>query len=122
MRATARITSHGLPGMVADEAPGCCGAIRTRRACGLVWKRSAGSSCRALRDGSNRMARPGLEPGTPRFSVVRSKPSNPAKTPANKWAPRAALGDADTRRFHSFQWDSGNDRSLIAFSAGHLAA
>jgi hypothetical protein len=30
------------------------------------------------------MARPGLEPGTPRFSDVRSKPSNRAANPANR--------------------------------------
>src|SRR5713226_7215355 len=36
------------------------------------------------------MARPGLEPGTPRFSDVRSKRSNPAKTPANKAGAGAA--------------------------------
>ena len=48
MCATARIASHGPSGMVADgEAPGCCGAISTRRACGLVAKRKGGSSLRA---------------------------------------------------------------------------
>jgi hypothetical protein len=36
------------------------------------------------------MARPGLEPGTPRFSVVRSKPSNPTEHPANKRVPQVA--------------------------------
>jgi hypothetical protein len=34
------------------------------------------------------MARPGLEPGTPRFSDVRSKPSNPAERPANQRVPQ----------------------------------
>jgi hypothetical protein len=32
----------------------------------------------------SRMARPGLEPGTPRFSVVRSRLSNGRELPANK--------------------------------------
>jgi len=37
MRATPRIASHGPSGIVADgEAPGCWGAIRTRRACGRL--------------------------------------------------------------------------------------
>ena len=45
MWASARIAPHGPSGMAADgEAPGCCGAIRTRSACGLVRKRSGGSS------------------------------------------------------------------------------
>ena len=48
MRTTARIASQGSPGIVAEgEAPGCCGAIRTRSACGLVRKRSGGSSLSA---------------------------------------------------------------------------
>jgi hypothetical protein len=40
-----------------------------------------------------RVARPGLEPGTPRFSVVRSKRSNSGELPANKpGSVRVALG------------------------------
>ena len=54
------------------------------------------------------MARPGLEPGTPRFSGVRVSLSNGAKTPANRRDAAAPRRAQETRKFHSFPGDSGD--------------
>jgi hypothetical protein len=42
------------------------------------------------------MARAGIEPATPRFSVVRSRLSNAAKSAGNEWIPRGAWRRAST--------------------------
>ena len=54
------------------------------------------------------VARPGLEPGTPRFSGVRVSLSNGAKTPANRRDAAAPRRAQETRKFHSFPGDSGD--------------
>ena len=54
------------------------------------------------------MARPGLEPGTPRFSVVRVSLSNRAKTPANKRDARVLQRAGKNRKFRSVLGDSGD--------------
>jgi len=55
MRRTARIASDGPSGIAADgEAPECCGAIRTRRVCGLDRNRSGGVELRRLAVNSGR--------------------------------------------------------------------
>ena len=62
------------------------------------------------------MARPGLEPGTPRFSVVRSRSSNGAECPGEmrllRW-PRRCGG---SRKFRSFLVGSGDERCVISQS------
>jgi hypothetical protein len=68
------------------------------------------------------MARPGLEPGTPRFSGVRVSLSNRAKPPANK-RDRAALQRAhNTRKFHSFFGDLGHGWRPVARWCASAAA
>jgi hypothetical protein len=54
------------------------------------------------------MARPGLEPGTPQFSVVRVSLSNRAKTPANKRDARGLQRAGKNRKFRSVLGDSGD--------------
>jgi hypothetical protein len=52
------------------------------------------------------MARPGLEPGTPRFSVVRAKTSNARETAGNKQLRRwraVARNTANSWRFASIR-------------------
>jgi hypothetical protein len=60
------------------------------------------------------MARPGLEPGTPRCSVGRDGLSNRAKTPAHKRGDTAPQGARDTRKFHALLGDSGDGRRPVA--------
>jgi hypothetical protein len=67
------------------------------------------------------MARPGLEPGTPRFSVVRVCLSNRAKTPAYKRDTTALRRVRETRKFHSFLGHSG-DRGRPVARRGASAA
>src|SRR4051794_5433419 len=58
--------------------------------CALPWRVAAHFVARPMRPKVADlqvfppMARPGLEPGTPRFSDVRASRSNPAKTPATR--------------------------------------
>ena len=63
------------------------------------------------------MARPGLEPGTPRFSVVRSQLSNDPENPANSRVPSDELVGEKVRRFQAFLADSGDGRRSVAQSA-----
>jgi hypothetical protein len=60
------------------------------------------------------MARPGLEPGTPRFSVVRANLSNEPESPGKQRVLTVGLAAAKARRFHSFPPDSGDGRRLIS--------
>jgi hypothetical protein len=62
------------------------------------------------------MARGGLEPPTPRFSVVRSKRSNTGEFPANKPIYVSGALESDVRKFHSFTADSGDEGRLISQS------
>ncbi len=56
------------------------------------------------------MARPGLEPGTPRFSVVRVSLSNRTKSPAFKCHRTTFLSARNGRKSHAFPGDSGDGR------------
>jgi integrase-like protein len=60
------------------------------------------------------MARPGLEPGTPRFSGVRFSLSNRAETPAYKRDRTALQRARHTRKFHAFRGGLGDVRRPIA--------
>jgi hypothetical protein len=63
-----------------------------------------------------RMARPGLEPGTPPFSVVRARTSRPR----NRWKQAAlamARSGAEYRKFLPFRLDSGDGARVISRSA-----
>jgi hypothetical protein len=60
------------------------------------------------------MARPGLEPGTPRFSVVGRNLSNSAESPANPAGSRDGPTRAGCRKLRSFLADSG---TRMPFSA-----
>ena len=62
------------------------------------------------------MARPGLEPGTPRFSVVRSRLSNVAEIPANPLDPNGLARLETSRKFRSFLADSGDEKRLVSHS------
>ena len=53
------------------------------------------------------MARPGLEPGTPRFSVADRNPSNRVESPAIQRESGEGHWTAKARKFHSFLTDSG---------------
>jgi hypothetical protein len=54
-----------------------------------------------------RMARPGLEPGTPRFSVVGAEASNWPEAAANRWVPSRRQMRGDCRKKRSFAVDLG---------------
>jgi hypothetical protein len=60
------------------------------------------------------MARPGLEPGTPRFSVVRSESSNQPKSPANNGLRGLSPRCRHARKFPSFRPDSGDGWRLAS--------
>ena len=60
------------------------------------------------------MARPGLEPGTPRFSDVRPEVLNGAETPANKRVLARNCPEAETRKFHCLRSGSGDAMRLIS--------
>ena len=60
------------------------------------------------------MARPGLEPGTPRFSVVRSESSNQPETPAKRGRRVRGPRRRHTRKFASFLPDSGDEWRLVS--------
>ena len=62
-----------------------------------------------------RMARPGLEPGTPRFSVVRSKRLSSAKS-WKRCALRPFGCSGDVRSLRRFAADSGDGARLISRS------
>jgi integrase len=69
--------------------------------------------------GTSEVARPGLEPGTPRFSVVGQKSSNSAESPAFwRFLGRRNRGP-DRRKLRSFVADLGTRMSLGAQCAGH---
>jgi dihydrofolate reductase len=55
--------------------------VRMARTIAACATRTRHTTTAIMRDSA--MARPGLEPGTPRFSVVRSRLSNDAENPAN---------------------------------------
>jgi hypothetical protein len=56
-----------------------------------------------------RMARPGLEPGTPRFSVVGRNLSNSVVIPANMRLLAVERHGLDVRKLHSFLLDLGTE-------------
>ena len=60
------------------------------------------------------MARPGLEPGTPRFSGVRVSLSNRTKSPAYRRDRSTFLRARNGRKFHAFPGDSGDGRRPVA--------
>ena len=60
------------------------------------------------------VARPGLEPGTPRFSVVRSESSNQPETPAKRGRRVRGPRLRHTRKFASFLPDSGDEWRLVS--------
>jgi hypothetical protein len=65
------------------------------------------------------VARPGLEPGTPRFSVVGQKSSNTAESPAFwRFAGRRDQ-EPDRRKLPSFVADLGTRMGFSAQCAGH---
>ena len=68
------------------------------------------------------MTRPGLEPGTPRFSVVPCRPSNSAESPANWARSTRYLRGVDVRELRAFHLGLGDDGRLIARMIGGSAA
>ena len=72
--------------------------------------------------GRSRMARPGLEPGTPRFSVVRSSLSNDAENAANSRLRRGQAHVCKLRKFHGFLADSGDEGRLVSQSGTRLTS
>jgi hypothetical protein len=71
---------RGFRGATADgRAPGAP-AVSLSRAIGALHEATGKEKSRW--NAGLRMARPGLEPGTPRFSVVRYRRSNGAEIPA----------------------------------------
>ena len=60
------------------------------------------------------MARPGLEPGTPRFSVVRPQLSNGLEKPANTRDSEVTHDDPELRKFRGLLVDSGDGWRLIS--------
>jgi hypothetical protein len=69
-----------------------------------------------MRDVGPKMARGGLEPPTPRFSVVRSYLSNDAENAANSRLCRGRAHIDKLRKFHEFHADSGDDGRPISQS------
>jgi len=97
-------------------AAACMRAERPEKARGGVWAAlAAGDATRETREsaGLPRMARPGLEPGTPRYSVVGRNRSNKVESPA---IPRVLLRHGrreEVRNFHTFLADSGTETHLV---------
>jgi hypothetical protein len=56
-----------------------------------------------------RMARPGLEPGTPRFSVMNRNLSNSRGIPAFEWVLAIDPHQLDVRKLRSFRVDLGTE-------------
>src|SRR4051812_7205817 len=86
IRASARAPWPSVAGSMADgDAPGCCGAMRTRRTPGRIWKRKGGSSRTAspsMPDGT------GLSASTSKVDAVhschgRSGPCPPLPSPVD---------------------------------------
>ena len=63
------------------------------------------------------VARPGLEPGTPRFSVVRSRFSNGCEILAKQQDSSDLPDRCEVRKFRSFLADSGDGAPFISQSA-----
>src|SRR5919109_982558 len=59
--------------------------------------------------GLSRVARPGLEPGTPRFSVMDRNLSNSRGIPAFEWVLAIDPHQLDVRKLRSFRVDLGTE-------------
>ena len=68
------------------------------------------------RYGRSRMARPGLEPGTPRFSVVRLQLSNQVEIARNSRFWSSPSRRHKVRKFQEFLADSGDERRDVSQS------
>jgi hypothetical protein len=73
------LAEHGIWGRPHTTAVSCAGNCNSPLIPPATRKSTHHAGLRCLE-----MARPGLEPGTPRFSVVRSKLSNGRESPANE--------------------------------------
>ena len=60
------------------------------------------------------MARPGLEPGTPRFSDSRVRASNRREIPAIRWVARKVWALAEVRKSRSLVADVGHELDAVA--------
>ena len=60
------------------------------------------------------MARPGLEPGTPRFQCVGSSSRTRRKLPGNERVSAGCAWVSNPRRFHSFRRGSGDGRLPVS--------
>jgi hypothetical protein len=72
--------------------------VRRRPAAGKHAHKSVSAATR-----NRAMARPGLEPGTPRFSGLRAKVSNKPKSLHRFWTSREGRRSCDCRYFRTFQ-------------------
>jgi hypothetical protein len=60
------------------------------------------------------MARPGLEPGTPRFSVKCTRIPNGAEIPAHRRVSAATAWRTKVRKMHEMVGDVGHEMPLVA--------
>ena len=80
----------------------------------VSYRTAAPETRKSSRRAALRMARPGLEPGTPRFSVVRLPPSNSREMPANITLSCIQRRRLDQCKFRSFRRDSGDGFRLVS--------
>ena len=110
------MTGGRFPGFPGHNAQSGLGRENTGRRVSqsVSHTRAAPETRESRRRVASRMARPGLEPGTPRFSDSRTQLSNWAENRANERVLAEAARGSEVRTLHAFERYVGHETPLVA--------